>query len=167
MPRYLYLLRHAQSAEKQIGQLDKDRQLTTAGMKQTMRIAAYLRQEKTFPDLVISSSSARTRETTTLISDALRIDSEIIVFDDELYEASTRTLLQSVTQLENNYHRVLFVGHNPAISYFAEYLTKAEIGEMVPAGMAIIQFDSVSWCEVSQGVGQLVHYVEPEKIILQ
>lgn len=164
MPRYLYLLRHGQSAEKQIGQLDKDRELTTAGIKQSMRIAAYLRQEKTFLDLVISSSSARTRETTTLISDALRIDSEIIVFDDELYEASTRTLLQTVAQLEDNHHHVLFVGHNPAISYLAEYLTKAEIGDMVPAGMAIIQFDSPSWAEASQGVGQLVQYVEPEKI---
>lgn len=166
MPRYLYLLRHAQSAEKQIGQSDKDRELTTAGIKQSVRIAAYLKQEKTFPDLIICSSSARTKETATLISDALRIDSESIVSDDDLYEASTRMLLQTVAQLEDNHHHVLFIGHNPAISYLAEYLTKAEIGEMVPAGMAIIQFDSRSWSEASEGVGRLVRYVEPEKIIL-
>lgn len=166
MPRYLYLLRHGQSAEKQIGQSDKNRELTTAGIKQSMRIAAYFRQEKTFPELVVCSSSARTRETATLIADALKLDSENIVFDDELYEASTRTLLQTVAQLEDIHRHVLFIGHNPAISYLAEYLTKSEIGDMVPAGMAIIQFDLNSWSEAAEGVGQLIDYVEPEKIIL-
>lgn len=166
MQRYLYLLRHAQSAEKQIGQSDKDRELTPAGMKQSIRIAAYLIQEKTFPDMVICSSSERTKATATLIGDALKIDSENILFQDELYEASTRTLLQTVAQLEDNLLHVLFIGHNPAMSYLAEYLTKAEIGEMVPAGMAIIRFESDSWSTVTAGGGQLVGYVEPEKIIL-
>jgi phosphohistidine phosphatase len=164
MPRYLYLLRHAQSADKQIGHMDKDRELTPAGMKQTIRIATFLLQEKTFPDAIICSSAERAKATATLISDALKIDSEQISFYDDLYEASMRTLLQIVGQLEDNLLHVLCVGHNPAISYLAEYLTKAEIGEMVPAGMAIIQLNVNSWAEVKEAEGQLINYVSPDQV---
>jgi phosphohistidine phosphatase len=164
MPRYLYLLRHAQSAEKQIGQSDKERELTPTGMKQSIRIASFFLQQKTFPDLVICSSSERTKATATLIGDALKLDPERFHFLDELYESSTRTLLETVAQLEDNLHHVLCIAHNPAISYLAEYLTKAEIGEMVPAGMAIIQFPQNSWSLVSSGECQLLNYIEADKI---
>jgi phosphohistidine phosphatase len=164
MPRYLYLLRHAQSAEKQIGQTDKDRELTPVGMKQSIRVASYLMQQKTFPQSIICSAAERTKATATLIADALKLEHEVIHFTDDLYEASVRTLMQTVSQLEDNLHHVLCVAHNPSVSYFAEYLTKAEIGEMVPAGMAIIEFESNSWREVAPGGGKLISYVEPDKI---
>jgi phosphohistidine phosphatase len=164
MPRYLYLLRHAQSADKQIGQSDKERELTPTGIKQTIRIASFLLREKTFPDAILSSSAERTRATTTLIADALKIEPERIFFEDELYEASTRTLLQTVAHLENNLQHVMCIGHNPAISYLAEFLTKAEIGEMVPAGMAIIKFNVESWAALMDVNGELVNYLEPDKI---
>ena len=164
MPRYLYLLRHAQSAEKQIGQTDKDRELTPSGVKQSLRVAAFLLQQKTFPDAIVSSTANRTRATVSWICDALKFDSEKIFYHEELYEASTRTLFKFLSQLEDDLHHVLCVGHNPAISYLAEYLTKREIGEMVPAGMAIIQFNIERWQHISEGTGELIKYVEPEFI---
>jgi phosphohistidine phosphatase len=56
---------------------------------------------------------------------------------------------------------VLCVAHNPAISYLAESLTKAEIGDMPPCGLAIIKFNINSWKEVSQGSGELENYIYP------
>ncbi len=164
MPRYLYLLRHAQSAEKQTGQTDKERELTTRGIRESIFVGQEMIREKTLPDLIICSSSTRTQTTASLVSETLNMDQDAIISYDELYEASTRELLQAVAQFENSYYRVLCVAHNPAISYLAEYLTKEEIGEIVPAGMVIIEFDNESWAEAAEGKGKLVRYVKPDGI---
>lgn len=159
MPRHLYLLRHAQSADKQPGQTDFDRQLTASGMQQALRIAGFFRDQKSFPDAVYASPAQRAKTTAEMIADANQYERERIYYHEELYEASTRTFLEFVTHLDDKFHQVLFVAHNPAITYLAEYLTKAEIGEIAPAGMAIIQFDSASWREVSSGNGEFIRYV--------
>ena len=166
MPRYLYLLRHAQSAEKQVGQSDKDRELTPTGIKQCIRIANFFLQQKTFPQAILCSSAERTKTTGSLIADALKIDLEALFLHDELYEASTRTLFQFIVDLDNELENVLLVAHNPGISYLAEYLTKTEIGEVVPAGMVLIEFAVASWADVAAGEGKLIQYVDPDKIIL-
>jgi phosphohistidine phosphatase len=164
MPRYLYLLRHAQSAEKQIGQNDRDRELTPRGVKQALLIGNFLLQKKTLPDIIMCSTAERAKSTADLVLEVLKLDAERILLRDELYEASTRTFFQFVSQLEDNLHHVICVGHNPVISYLAEYVTKAEIGEMVPAGMAIIRFNINSWKEVSEGNGELLQYIQSEML---
>ena len=164
MPRYLYLLRHAQSADKQVGQTDKDRELTPSGMKQSIRIAGFLLQQKTFPDIVFCSSAERAKSTAGFIVDALKLRADQLILIDQLYEASIRTLLQTVAQFEDNLHHVLCVAHNPGLSYFAEYLTKSEVGELVPAGMAIIQLNINSWQDVDGAEGVLINYIDPDQI---
>ena len=57
------------------------------------------------------------------------------------------------------------VGHNPTITHVAEYITKAEIGDLVPGGLAIIQFNFNSWNEVSEGNGELVNYIYPAMLV--
>ena len=68
-------------------------------------------------------------------------------------------MFQFVTQLDDKLQQVLCVAHNPAVSYVAEYLTEAEIGEIVPAGMAIIQFNAGSWSEITAGSGEFIRYI--------
>jgi phosphohistidine phosphatase len=164
MPRYLYLLRHAQSAEKQTGQTDKDRVLTPSGVQQSLRIATFFMRQKTFPDIIVSSAASRTKETVGWIADAVKIDSERIFFYDELYEASTRTMFNFVSKIDADYHHVLCVGHNPGISYFGEYLTKKEIGEMVPGSLTIIQLNIDNWKDLVEGSGELIQHIRPDDI---
>src|SRR5688572_18557067 len=159
MTRHLYLLRHAQSAERQHSQSDFARELTPDGMGQAMRVARFLKEQKTFPEIIHASRAVRAKSTANLIAEALRFDETKIFYHDELYEASARTFFQFINQIDDNFHHVLCVGHNPAISYLAEYLTKAEIGDMVPAGMAIIEFPIGSWQEASKGNGELIRYL--------
>ncbi|HYF67721.1 MAG TPA: phosphohistidine phosphatase, partial [Ohtaekwangia sp.] len=128
--------------------------------------ATYLKKQKTLPEVIMCSVAERAKETARLIAGALEFDLERIILQEELYDASTRTFFQFISQLEDNLHHVMCVGHNPVISYLAEYLTKADIGEMVPAGMAIIQFNTNTWQEVSEGTGELIHYIESENVNL-
>jgi phosphohistidine phosphatase len=163
MPRYLYLLRHAQSADKQRGQTDKDRELTPTGVQQSLWVASFLASQKTFPELILCSPATRTQQTIGWIADALKVDHEKILYVDDLYEASMRTLLEVISTAEDEVQHLLCVGHNPAISYLAEYLTKTEIGDLVPAGMAIIKLNVGSWKEVSAGGGELIQHISPRR----
>jgi len=161
MPRFLYLLRHAQSADKQMGQRDSDRELTPEGVKQSIIIGSFLFRQNIVPDIILSSTAERAKATAGLIADTVKVDLEKIQLHEDLYDASTRTFYQFLTQLEDQYQHIMCVAHNPAISYVAEYLTKSEIGDMPPAGIAIIKFNIQSWKDIGEGNGELMNYVNP------
>jgi phosphohistidine phosphatase len=164
MMRTLYLLRHAQSAEKQIGQTDKERELTTLGMKDAVLMANHIQKNQLAVDIIISSTAVRAKTTAMLITDALKMEPEKIMEDEELYEASTRTFLETISRFDDSYRHIMCVAHNPVISYLAEYLTRAEIGDMYPAGLVTIKFKLPSWKDVAQGSGTLESYVYPEML---
>ena len=58
----------------------------------------------------------------------------------------------------------MITSHNPAVSYLAEYLSGADVGDMPTSGIAEIRFNLDSWAEVSQGTGELGLYVTPRMI---
>ncbi len=45
MSYYLYLLRHAQSADKQIGQTDKERTITATGLLDAKDTGKFLKED--------------------------------------------------------------------------------------------------------------------------
>ena len=156
-------MRHAQSAEKQGTQLDIERELTPAGMKESAAIGHFLKKNNYEVDLMVSSEAKRAQSTAALIHGILNIKSDFIVHE-ELYEASVRNLLEVIGNLDNEFKNILLIGHNPYISYFAEYLTKAEIGSMDTGGLVSISFDISNWYEVSEGSGSLDNYVCPSDL---
>ena len=157
-------MRHAQSADKHPGQTDKDRELTVQGLRDSIKIGAWLYNEKINPDAIISSTAIRAKSTAGLLLDTLKLMPEIIRLNEEFYDASVRTFLQEITQLEDTLNRVLCVGHNPTVSYLAEYLTKAEIGELPPGGLVIIQFDILLWQKIGEGTGKFINVITPETL---
>jgi phosphohistidine phosphatase len=94
----------------------------------------------------------------------MKLEHPRIVLDDILYEASARQLLDHINNVEDAYGEVLLIAHNPAISYLAEYLTKADIGDMQPCSAVIIKFDLPSWKLVSEKTGALEKYVTAESV---
>jgi phosphohistidine phosphatase len=164
MQRYLYLLRHAESKEKQVGQDDQERKLTPRGMREALLIGTYLFKEKTTIDVIISSTAERAKATAGLVVDGLKWDSQRITFSDELYEASSRTFFNFLAALDDIHKHVMCISHNPVISYVAEYLTKEEIGDMAPGSFVAIKFNIDTWKEVGEGNGQLENYIYPEML---
>jgi phosphohistidine phosphatase len=145
-------------------QHDKERSLTHRGVREAMLIGNYLLKEQVRFDVIIASVAVRARSTAELITDAMRLEHGIIRDEEALYDASTRTFFQFIQQLDDALQHVLCVGHNPAISYLTESLTKSEIGDMPPAGLAVVKFGSSSWAEVNQGSGELQNYIFPQML---
>jgi phosphohistidine phosphatase len=164
MTKLLYLLRHGQSAEKQQGQTDRDRELTPQGVKESFQIGAFLHREKIFPDAIYCSVAERARMSAQLIADTIKLDLGKLIPDEELFQASVRTFMEFVQRLDNAYKSVLCVGHNPAISYLAEYLSKAEIGEMPTGGLVVLKFSLSHWEDVNEGTAEFVQLVTPSML---
>ncbi len=165
MLRYLYLLRHAEAKEKQVGQDDIDRKLTPRGMREALLIGTYLFKEKTKIDVIISSPAERAKATAGLVVDGLKWDHKTITFNDELYEASSRTFFNFLFTLDDAYKHIMLIAHNPVVSYVAEYLTKEEIGDMAPGSLATIKFAIPSWQDIGEGKGELENYIYPEMLV--
>ncbi|MEQ9414485.1 MAG: histidine phosphatase family protein, partial [Cyclobacteriaceae bacterium] len=95
-------MRHAQSADKQHGQHDKERELTPPGMREAATIGHFLKKNNYDVDLIVSSAARRAESTATVIHGILNLQSEIAI-NDELYEASVRNLLQVITSLDDDF----------------------------------------------------------------
>ena len=129
MAHWLYLMRHAQSTERQSSQQDAERNLSTTGMKEAASIGHFLKKNNYNLDLILSSAAKRAESTSVIIHGILNLRNEIKIHE-EIYQASVRNLLEITNSLDEEYKNILLVGHNPYLSYFAEFLTKAEIGNM-------------------------------------
>jgi phosphohistidine phosphatase len=162
MQKQLLLIRHAQAVEKHSNQIDKDRELTQTGVQEAIQIGSLLFNQKFLPQAIYASSAERTIQTALIVANELKFDKSNLHYEDELYEASTRTFFQFITELDDNVHSVCCVGHNPVISYLAEFLSNAEIGDMATGSCAVIKFNLSKWVEVSQRSGQLVTYLKPQ-----
>ena len=78
--------------------------------------------------------------------------------------ASARTFLQAVNHLKNGWSSVMMVGHNPIITYLAEYLTDAELGYMPTGAVVSIDFGFEDWSMISKSTGQVEFYVTPKML---
>ncbi|NJM26507.1 MAG: hypothetical protein HC859_14535, partial [Bacteroidia bacterium] len=94
MGKFLYLLRHSQSADKQPGQPDKERELTPAGIKEALLIGAFLNKENISVDVIFTSTASRARATAQLVTDIVKLDPEKMLADEELFNASVRTFFE-------------------------------------------------------------------------
>jgi len=152
--KHLILIRHAETAEKVTGQTDKDRLLTTAGMRQSAAVGQFLKSQSVPVDVIISSSALRATTTAQIIAEQLNSDNEIVI-EDELYQASVGTLINMLRN-GDQYHNITIVGHNPTITYFAEFITDSGIEEMRPACVLVMKLDIGNWKELTKGSATLL-----------
>jgi phosphohistidine phosphatase len=164
MAKHLFLYRHAEAAQSHSSDGDRDRELTSKGISQSHKMGAYLLANHLNVTNIFSSPALRAHQTAAITAEAMKINSGEIVMEEELYTATTRTFFEFISRFDSMVNSVMCVGHNPTITYLAEYFTKESIGDMSPAGIAIIKFDITSWNEVTQGNGHLVKYISPELI---
>jgi phosphohistidine phosphatase len=160
--RTLYLLRHAKSSWKDETLRDFDRPLKGRGRKAAEQIGQVLAEEKLTSPLVISSPAVRARETTELVleSAGLKVTPR---FEERIYEADVRTLLDLVRSIPDSSAVALMVGHNPGFENLLDYLT-GDNRHMSTAALAKIEFDTESWSEVSGESGRLELFVTPREL---
>lgn len=152
--KHLILIRHAESAEKVTGQTDKDRELTTSGMRQAASSGYFLKNQFSQIDIIFASVAERARTTAQLIAEQLNA-TDLVSIEDELYQASVGTLFEMIRN-GDQYQNIAIVGHNPTLSYFAEFITDSEVDEMSPSTVLIFKVPIGNWKELAKGSATLL-----------
>jgi len=130
----LLLLRHAKSSWKDDSLNDHERPLKKRGKKDAKRIAKVILENDLIPDLILSSSAMRARETVAIIIENLDTDIETI-FSRELYMAEPEDFFEILSAIDNPHQIVMIVGHNPGLEAFLQILG-GEIEALPTAGLA-------------------------------
>jgi phosphohistidine phosphatase len=162
MLRILYLVRHAEAEKPSGGPHDFSRELTAEGLIDAARMGRRLAEKNVRADAIVSSSSERTRTTARVLAEQIRFDPDRIEYVDSLYEGSPRQYLQALNALPDTVQAALLVGHNPTITYFAEYLCHEELGNMPTSAVAAISFENLDWNAISGRTGKLLFYDSPD-----
>jgi len=169
--RILYLLRHAKSSWKDETLSDFDRPLKGRGRKAAEHMGQVLAEEKLKSPLVISSPAVRARETAELVLESADLGVEPR-FDERIYEADVRTLLEVVRSIPASANTAIMVGHNPGFADLLRLLvsdgdrlgfTKA-MKKYPTAGLAVIDLPNGAWRELSPRSGRLDRFVTPKSL---
>lgn len=158
----LYLIRHARAAEKNPGQLDIERPLNAIGLQNSSRMGRNFYEKDVLPDAIYCSPAERARTTASLIAEQINFDPGRIYFMQDIYEAPVRVLLQLVNQFDEKVQEAFIIGHNPGMSYLAEYITGESIGNMTTCGVVKVSIELSSWSEISEKNCQFEFYEYPD-----
>ncbi|NOS92003.1 MAG: hypothetical protein HOP30_08775 [Cyclobacteriaceae bacterium] len=159
MSRQLFLIRHAETSDKEIGETDLDRKLTFKGIRDAQNLNAFLAGVSPNLQVIIHSHAVRTTHTAKLLAESNPTIQ--LITQPSIYHATPNNLLKLIQQLNNEWDAVVIVGHNPTISALAQDLTDQAIGGFAPATVAGFQFQVDKWAEVMPRNGLLTLFKEP------
>lgn len=114
----LYLLRHAQAENLELGHLDENRKLTLKGLEQAKALRRSLEHLEVRFDGVISSPWRRARQTAA----ALESVAENLEVSDLLAAAPSQNLLNLIAECSQKTGSLALVGHQPWMSQLTSLL---------------------------------------------
>ncbi len=150
MLRRLIMMRHAKSAWDTDAPSDHARPLNKRGRRDAPRVGAHLAERGWLPEVVLSSDSARTRETWERMSAAF--DRVEVCFLPTLYAAGVGEVAEALRRVPDQIGTVLMLGHNPGWEEVVERLTGAPV-LMTTANAALLELEAESWAQAASSDG--------------
>ncbi len=162
------VVRHARAVS--FAESDQERPLTAAGRADAGEagawLAGWLGARDLRPDHVLVSSALRTRQTWEAIAEAAGWTSGDALVEDGLYSAGPEAALEYLRAVPGQAEVVLYVGHNPTVSYLVHLLEDGASdptlfervsGGCPPAAVAILGTEQ-PWVELEQGRTRLLDF---------
>ena len=162
----LILIRHAKSSWDDPFADDHARVLNKRGRKSADAVGQWLREKGYLPDQLLSSDSARTKETTERLMAGWPTPPEPR-FLPALYHADPGTLLETLQGATGD--SVALIAHNPGIGSFASLMVAtppdhARYTDYPTCATAVIDFDADAWTEVRPGTGRVTDFIVPREL---
>lgn len=158
----LLVLRHAKSSWKEPGMPDHDRPLNKRGKREAPQMGRLLRKEELLPDLIISSTARRARNTAEAVIEESGYAGELVL-ERELYAAPPEAYLEVLSRLEADHQMVMVVGHNPGMEELVTELTGEDV-TLATAALVQIDLPIDHWSDLSDTTqGKLVKLWGPNE----
>lgn len=157
----IYLIRHAKSDWSDFNTDDAERGLNERGKRDIPLMAKELHKKNIKPDLIISSSSKRTKLTVQGLLKELDYSIETI-HDDELYLATPNTILSIIKNTNDKYKSIFIVGHNPGITDFANLISDDNIENIPTLGIVALKCAVKKWEECKYHNAKVEFFIYPK-----
>ena len=160
----LLLIRHGKAAPKNVGLSDFERILTQTGLEESERVAAATRDKLRSIDLMISSPADRALETAHIFARNFKYPIQKIQVFEKVYSAdSIQPLVEYIRDLGHIARTVAIFGHNPLFDGLAAHLIPGFSRTMPKSAVLGIEFEAISWADISKVKGHLLFFLVPKK----
>jgi phosphohistidine phosphatase len=147
----LILIRHAKSSwEAPLH--DKDRPLTSQGMKNGHIVSSHISINLPKTYTVWSSTAERAKETAMIFAQNINFPLESIIYKDDLYTFDERKLENIIKNQSNGNDNIIIFGHNEAITNFVNKFGDVYIDNVPTSGFVHIEFDNNDWDSITNGI---------------
>ena len=162
-PAWLTLMRHAKTEPGSLDCPDHDRELTMRGQRDAEAMGMWLAEIEYIPDIVLSSSAARARQTVELLLPMWN-SKPVVTSSESLYLVGPQGIIDVVRSQHGGHRRVLIVAHNPGLGSLASMLAQQSI-EMPTGAVAVFRIIQEVWPLTSpHDQAELVHFMRPKAL---
>jgi phosphohistidine phosphatase len=158
----LFLVRHAKSSWKDSSIDDTDRPLNKRGKRDAPFMGELLKEKVVNPDLVISSPAKRASKTAQIIAEQIGYSKKDIIYAEEIYEASSRELVDFIKKIDDKYNSVMLFGHNPGFTMLNNFLSKQYIDNIPTCGIVALEFNN-TWKEIDKNTAKMIFFDYPKR----
>lgn len=164
----LFVLRHVKSSWDDPRLDDHERPLAPRGQRALEGLSSHMKTSGIAPDLVLCSSSRRTRETLAGIA----VGGEHLI-ETALYSASCDEVLSRLRELPDEVSTAMLIGHNPAAQVLVLRLTNHDgagledpqrdaVKRKFPTGALATMSFQCAWNDLAPGRARLEEFITPK-----
>jgi phosphohistidine phosphatase len=146
----LLLMRHGKSSWKETKVKDHERPLNKRGQKSVPRMGELIKEAELVPQVILSSSAVRARQTAELLAPACGFTGEVQYFDS-LYMAEPEAVIKRLRKLPDDVERVLVIGHNPGLEALVQMLSR-RIESLPTASIAYFSLPIDTWKDFKKDI---------------
>lgn len=144
----LLLMRHGKASWKDTKKdEDKIRPLTKKGEKDAYKMGDLLEENDILPQVILTSTALRTRETAAVFLDRCCGEVTFIALD-ALYMAEPQGIIEVLKTMSDQADKVMVIGHNPGLEGVLQHLT-GEVESLPTASVAYLELPIESWSAVT------------------
>ncbi|MFD1061628.1 SixA phosphatase family protein [Winogradskyella litorisediminis] len=153
----LILVRHAKSSwEHNVS--DVKRPLKKRGVNDALLVSNQLKTKLYVIDKVFTSHANRAHSTCKIFQETLNWPNELISVKEELYDFSGESVIDFISNINDNLKTVVIFGHNHAFTSIANIYGDRIIDNLPTAGAVVLSFNADSWKYVKYGTTELMMF---------
>jgi len=165
MHKTLVLIRHAKSSWANPLGSDFERPLNERGKAEAPEMGEKLKKLNIIPDLIISSSAKRTRQTAKRIAKEVGYDTDNIKWEEKLYHCIPAVFEEVIYGIKDSVKTVFIVAHNPGITEFVNQLSpEFRIDNMPTCGIVGAHMEIAEWDKFSIAKRKVFLFEYPGKV---
>lgn len=157
----LFIFRHGKSDWEARFASDHERPLAERGRSAAENMGKHLARIKQVPELVLCSSSVRTKETLLLAMEKGKWQSDVR-YHRELYLASVHEAIELIHKQDDKISRLMLVAHEPMCSSLIAELAMGANVKFPTASVARISFRAENWKDIRSNKGRLDWLLTPK-----